>query len=561
MSIKKKLFTGFGIITLILIGVAVFSKFEMAQINDQYSYLIDDRVYKVVESSKIQNATSLQGLYLRSYVLRKDSTDLESLYAQREIISEAIDLIDDLFVDDEMIKEIEHIKEQQTLYIGYVDDVINYIDAGQMDRAKEMLFTYAVPANIEIQQSINNIVDFQIKQMNTTSSNTKERTAFSSNILLIISIVGILIAIVLGITFTRNITVPLKRLTEAANVIASGDLRGTDLVVNTKDEIHNLAQAFNTMKGNLSSLISSVSLNVSNTTAVAEQLAASTDEVMQTTKEITEHMEQIASGGAHAATTGNDCAIATDETAQGVSRIAEAAQNLHSYAIDMQAMTREGGQTLQTAEQQMAVIQQSSHETREKIKHLSLQSAEIENITKVISDITEQTNLLALNAAIEAARAGEHGKGFAVVADEVRKLAEDSKNSAKQIVELTSTIQKDTKEVEESVNSTIQNVDQGVHYLHVAQTSFNNIFEAVSEMTAQIQEVSASSEEISASTEEVAASVTEMAQAAKNTAEESNQILASVEEQSATMVEINTVTKSLTDGAMVIQKELNHFQI
>ncbi|MFP5303838.1 hypothetical protein R2R70_21910, partial [Cobetia sp. SIMBA_158] len=83
---------------------------EMAQINDQYSYLIDDRVYKVVESSKIQNATSLQGLYLRSYVLRKDSTDLESLYAQREIISEAIDLIDDLFVDDEMIKEIEHIK-------------------------------------------------------------------------------------------------------------------------------------------------------------------------------------------------------------------------------------------------------------------------------------------------------------------------------------------------------------------------------------------------------------------------------------------------------------------
>src|SRR5690606_34190453 len=125
---------------------------------------------------------------------------------------------------------------------------------------------------------------------------------------------------------------------------------------------------------------------------------------------------------------------------------------------------------------------------KEKIKQLSRQSAEIENITKVITDITDQTNLLALNAAIEAARAGEHGKGFAVVADEVRKLAEQSKNSASQIAGLTSTIQEDTREVEESVNATVQNVDQGVIYLQNAQVSFNHIVGSITDMTAQIQE-------------------------------------------------------------------------
>ncbi|MEL3961265.1 methyl-accepting chemotaxis protein [Lysinibacillus endophyticus] len=561
MSIKKKLFTGFGIITLILIGVAVFSGFQMSKIDKDYSYLIDDRVYKVVESSKIQNATSLQGLYLRSYVLRKDATDLESLYAQRDIITESIDLIDHLFVDEEMKKEIEIIKEQQTVYTSYVDDVIKSVDSNQIDKATEILFTYAVPANKAIQQSINNIVDFQSKQMNSTTESTKKSTDTSTTLLIIISIVGTVVAVVLGLIITRNITVPLKRLTYAANVIATGDLREEDVVVKTKDEIHDLAEAFNTMKGNLSKLISSVSMNVSNTTAVAEQLAASTDEVMVTTKDIAGRMEHLASGGAQAAATGNDCAIATDETAHGVARIAEAAQNLQSQAMDMQSMATEGGQTLQVAENQMSVIQQSSHETREKIKQLSIQSAEIENITKVITNITEQTNLLALNAAIEAARAGEHGKGFAVVADEVRKLAEESKHSASKIVDLTSLIQKETKIVEDSVNLTVQNVDQGVHYLHNAQTSFSNIFEAITEMTSQIQEVSASSEEISASTEEVSASVSEMAQTANVTAEQSSHVLAAVEEQSATMVEINTVTKSLSQGAMEIQEEINQFRV
>lgn len=561
MSIRKKLFLSFGIIILILIGLSAFSVNQMSKMDNEYTFLLEDRAYKVMEANKIQNATSLQGLYIRSYVLRQESSNLDNLYTQRELVTNTLKEIEPLFTLPQMQEEIKNIKEQQVVYNDYVDEIIEYVNNGQNDKAKSVLFDYAVPANRAIQQSINNIVDFQVEQMNVSSNDTTENAAFSQKILIIISILGVISAIILGIMITRNITIPLKRLTTATNVIATGDLSEKEIVVNTKDELNELAQAFNTMKANLSNLIRNVSMNVSNTTAAAEQLAASTDEVTVATKDIAEHMEHIASAGGQAADTGNDCAIATDESAQGVGRIAEAAQSLHSQSIDTQSMANEGGQTLQTAEKQMAVIQKSSHETRERIQQLSKQSAEIESITKVITDITEQTNLLALNAAIEAARAGEHGKGFAVVADEVRKLAEESKSSASKIVGLTSLIQKDTKEVEESVNLTVQNVDQGVTYLQNAQASFSNIVGSITVMTAQIQEVSASSEEISASTEEVAASVTEMAQAANNAAQQSSLVLASVEEQTATMHEINSVAKSLSEGAMAIHEEINQFKI
>lgn len=561
MNIGKKLFGSFGIVIVILIFLSIFSVIKMTEIDKDYSFLIEDRVYKVTELSEIQNATSLQGLYIRSYVLRQDSADLENLTTQRETIAEKIGEIEGLFRTADMQEQINTLKENQALYNDYVSQVIDYIDNDEFEKANNMLFEFAVPANRSIQQTINSIVDFQKEQMHTTSDETTASAKISKTLMITISVIGILLASCLAIFITLNITRPLHRLTNAAHVIANGDLREEDVHVKTKDEIGELAAAFNAMKASLSSLISNVSLNVSSTTAASEQLASSTDEVSAASADIAKRVETVSESGSNSAAIGNDCAVAMDETAQGVSRIAEAAQVLNSHAMDMQTIAGEGGHTLQTAEQQMSVIQQSSYETKEKIKQLSRQSAEIENITKVITDITDQTNLLALNAAIEAARAGEHGKGFAVVADEVRKLAEQSKSSASQIAGLTSTIQKDTREVEESVNTTAQNVDQGVVYLQNAQVSFNHIVGSITEMTAQIQEVSASSEQISASTEEVAASIAEMAHAANSAAGEIGIVLSAVEEQTATMQEINEVAQSLSEGAVGVQEQINLFKV
>lgn len=561
MSIRKKLAASFTAIIVILLVVSVFSMMKLNDIDEEYTFLLEDRAHKVIEVSKIQNAVSLQGLNLRSYVLRQNNEDIERLEQRRETINTTLAEIKPIFVIPEMIEQIEIIEKQQVLYTQYAEEIIRYVDNNQTEQAYAVLFDQAVPANQAMQAAVDTIVEFQTKEMNTASAAATKSANTSSILVIVISIIGTIIAIVLATVITRNIAIPLRRLTDAANVIAAGDLREANVEVKTKDEIFELATAFNKMKDNLTSLLHNVSSNVTTATAAAEQLAGSTNDVTAASNDIAKRMENVAVNSSHAAKIGNECATATNETAQDVNRIAEAALTLNDQATNMQALADNGRDTLQTTEHQMKVIQDSSYVTKEKIMQLSVQSAEIESITKVITDITDQTNLLALNAAIEAARAGEHGKGFAVVADEVRKLAEQSKASASKIVDLTVNIQKDTREVENSVNLTVQNVDQGVTYLQNAQQSFNGIFEAISKMGANIQEVSASSEIISASTEEVAASVNDMADSSNTTSTDANQVLALVEEQTATMQEINTVAQSLNDGTVKLQNEISKFKI
>ena len=561
MSIGKKLYAGFSVLIVFLLIGSIFSFIQLTNIDKDYSLVLEDRVKKIFLVTDIQNASSLQGVYIRSFLLQPRDVTIENLEKQQAMVSQTIEELQPLFVTQEMVDQLKIIEEQQNIFTAVGNEVILLAQSGKQEEAIDLLTNKGRPANEAIQSGINSIEDFQTSAMLQAQDETQASAATSKKLLIIISVLSTIIAALVAFSITRLITNPLNKLSAAASFIANGDLSQEDVEVKTKDEIRELANSFNLMKSNLQSLIASVAENMEHTTSAAEQLAASTDEVSLSSSDVAKRVEMMSEGGSQSAATGRESSVAMDETAHGVQRIAEATQELHSKAIDTQTIATEGEKTLHTAENQMVAIQKASHETSERIKQLSIQSAEIGNITKVITEITEQTNLLALNAAIEAARAGEHGKGFAVVADEVRKLAEESKKSANQIASLTTLIQQDTSLVENAVRITVQNVDEGVVFIQDAQTAFDRIMGAIQEMSFQIEDVSASTQEVSASTEEVAASVNEMSSSAINAAEQSEMIAAAVEEQSATMHEISAVAKSLSENAITVQEEINKFKI
>lgn len=561
MSISKKLYSVFFILIAFIAIVAVTGYIQLMNVKNTYSDILNDRVAKITEVKDVQYASAMQGVYMRSYVLDPEQGTLDNLKKQQEIISTKADDLSTKFYTENMKQELQIIEQNQEKFLASSQSIIDMVKNDKHDKALEIIDSGIRPANEAIQMSVDKVVDYQTEQIKIGQQDAEVKIHKGITFMITIALIALLVAIVCALYITRNIAKPVNALKEAASTIAQGDLTEPDIIVNSKDEIHSLAESFNTMKKSLQSLIANVMSNVEQTTAAAEELTASTDEVATASQDVAKQLSMINDGAKSAAETGKESAIAVEETASSVQMIASSTQEVHGGAIEAQTVAKQGHQTLRTTFKQLKVIQESSTDTKEKIRKLSQQSEKIGNITKVITAITDQTNLLALNAAIEAARAGEHGKGFAVVADEVRKLAEESKKSAEQIVRLTDVIQKDTVDVEKAVELTVSNVNDGVDLIHEAQQSFNAILTSVDTMAQKVEQVSAATQEVSAASEEVAASVQEMSQSADMAASSTELVAAATEEQAATIGEINSVAKSLTSNAIQLQEQVQKFKI
>ncbi|MGN4124946.1 methyl-accepting chemotaxis protein [Lysinibacillus sphaericus] len=375
----------------------------------------------------------------------------------------------------------------------------------------------------------------------------------------VLTFVGIAITSSYILYVKHKITTPLKQLSIAAQTIADGNLQVKPLQVKSNDEIADLANAFFIMKEQIHTMTQKVANSSTDLSASMEELSASTNEITIAVDEVDQQMEKTTDALKRVAQSANESAISMLETAKGVERITQATQDVFDHAKGANEIADNGVQILNIAKNQMQFISTSTEKTSGLMQQLTEKMTDIISMTAMITDITDQTNLLALNAAIEAARAGEHGKGFAVVAEEVRKLAEQSKQSASEIVALVVAIENDTKQVATSVEEDLKNVQQGVYVIDEATQSFGTISQHVNKMTNQLEEISATAEELSGSANVVTNLVTNIASGMDKLSDYTGVILHSVDEQSASMQAVNTVTKELSVQAENLQKLTQRF--
>jgi len=433
----------------------------------------------------------------------------------------------------------------------------------------------------------------------------------------VLVVVWLIVAVTIARTMVRPVTDALNRFGILVGRVAEGDLTMEEIAVRSRDEVGRLGEAFNQMVVRLRALLRNV-------TESARVVATAADELTKTSEQSAAGAKQASSVVAHMAdAAGNQASVAAEvrttmgqlqkaieQIAQGAQRsageIQQSVARLNSVSGDIRQVTsgalkvagdaeqaaesaRRGREVVRQTVEGMQRIRDAVANTADQLRELEKLSTKIGEITSLISDIADQTNLLALNAAIEAARAGEHGRGFAVVADEVRSLAERSAKSANEINELIRTTQERTAEAVRAMAAGLQEVEEGSRLAGDADQALADIMQLVEQAVRGIKQISSAAEQVNqsaqqvvtafneiatvteentAAAEEMAASagavdqsVLQLANLSQDNAAAAEEITGSVEELTAMAAQVSQAASSLAQTAKTLREHVQQFRL
>ncbi|MET3292884.1 UNVERIFIED_CONTAM: methyl-accepting chemotaxis protein [Brevibacillus sp. OAP136] len=364
----------------------------------------------------------------------------------------------------------------------------------------------------------------------------------------------------LQFSFLRRFLRPLRAIFAAVGKMNDGHL-DVEVEVSSKDELGQLATRLNNVIVQWRTIIKSVQQHAFQAAASASELAASVEESSGAIHKMSGTFQELAGSTDTQSQSANENARAMTEMSIGIQRIAESSAQVAESSQEMADEAEQGNGSIHRVVEQMNAISKSVTLSRSVVASLSGRSQEIGSIVNVITDIAAQTNLLALNAAIEAARAGEQGKGFAVVADEVRKLAEQSARSTAQITSLIQEIQTDTSKAVLAMAAGAEVVETGMHVAREAGDAFRHILETTQHVAWQVQDVSAVSEQMSASSEQVSATVTQLATISKESADHLSLVARSTREQLDSLEKMSDSARRLDEMAAELRVIVMRFTV
>lgn len=413
----------------------------------------------------------------------------------------------------------------------------------------------------EVVYHLNEILKIVNETRNTSTLDAKRSVDEAKNILMISIAISTLLGIIIIILISKGISRDLSKVVDVSNKIANGDLSVSKIDYHGRDEIGQISLAVNNMIENLRSMIEEISNSSANINSQSITLMDATDEVKGGSEQIAAAMEEMSAGAEEQASSASDIAGTIGNLNNLIKKANRNGEVLGESSKAVLSLAKKGKDEMEYSVNQMKEIDNIVRDSVGKVRDLDKNADEITKLVEVIGAIAEQTNLLALNAAIEAARAGEAGRGFAVVADEIRKLAEQVGNSSADITKIVQGIQVESKLVTESLEKGYEEVQEGTKQISTTGEAFNNINEEVIKMVEQIKKSGYSLKEIGDSSNEISSAGEQVAAISEENSAGIEQTVASIQQQNGSIEIINENANSLDELAKNLEKLIEKFKI
>ncbi len=363
---------------------------------------------------------------------------------------------------------------------------------------------------------------------------------------------ALLIAIVVGVglalLFSRKFTAELRKLAKLTENISQGDLSETPQSERKKfdDEIDDLNFSISQMTNSIRSLLEHIRNASEKVANLAQVLSVTAQEISNSATEVATTMESVSIGAENQREMVDKTSKHIKDMANSLNQITLGAREAYDFSIKAVKSAEEGMNLISDGIERLKNVFDKMEDNSNLVISFSEKTEQIGRIVEVITNIAQQTNLLALNATIEAARAGEYGRSFAVVAEEVRKLAETTRRSADQIKELIENIAKENRKVGMSINEGKDELVEGEKILDLTNKSFQNILVMIKEIAAKIGKINIISEKIDQGTYEMVKAIDEIAKVTQDNASATEEVSAATEEQTAAMEEMAASAKDLS---------------